>query len=156
MFVSLFPGQGSQAPGMGKFLVDQFPQARKTYEEASDAISFNLQKLCFDGSVADLQLTENTQPALLATSIATYRILSQEFGFKSAAGAGHSIGEYAALVAAEVLDLGEATRAVRKRGQAMQSAVPVGEGGMMATLGLDEVQVRFLCQWQLKNQAFPH
>lgn len=154
MFVALFPGQGSQASGMGKFLYENFSQAKNVYEEASEAISFDLKKLCFDGSDSDLQLTENTQPALLVTSVATYRVIQSEFAFKPVAAAGHSIGEYAALVTSGVLPLFQATQAVRKRGQAMQSAVPLGKGGMLATLGLDEVQVRWLCEWGEKGSGF--
>lgn len=154
MFVALFPGQGSQAPGMGKYLYDQFPQAREVYAEASDAISVDLKKMCFSGTEAELQLTENTQPALLATSIATYRVVHKEFGVTPLAAAGHSIGEYAALVAAQIMDLRSATQAVRKRGQAMQSAVPVGGGGMMAAIGLDESQIEFVCHWAQEKSGF--
>jgi [acyl-carrier-protein] S-malonyltransferase len=154
MYVALFPGQGSQAPGMGKFLFSEFQKAREVYEEASEAISFDLKKLCFDGSDADLQLTENTQPALLVTSIATYRVIHHEFGLTPSAAAGHSIGEYAALVASEVISLTHATQAVRRRGQAMQAAVPVGQGSMMAVLGLDEFQIRWLCEWAKKESGF--
>lgn len=154
MFNAIFPGQGSQAPGMGQYLFNEFPQARKIYEEASDAISFDLKKLCFNGSEADLQLTENTQPALLVTSVATYEVLRTEFGVPFSLGAGHSIGEYAALVGAQVMSLWNATQAVRKRGEAMQSAVPVGQGSMMATLGLDDEQALFLCDWVESESGF--
>lgn len=146
MFV-VFPGQGSQAPGMGQFLFENFQEAKEVYEEASEAISVDLKKLCFEGSESELQLTHNTQPALLVTSTATYRALQKQFGLKPKGGAGHSIGEYAALVTAGSLDLATATRAVRERGLAMQQAVPVGQGGMAAVIGLDEIQVRHLCQW---------
>ncbi|MBL7671699.1 MAG: ACP S-malonyltransferase [Bdellovibrionaceae bacterium] len=154
MYVALFPGQGSQASGMGKFLFSEFQKAREVFEEASEAISFDLKKLCFDGSDSDLQLTENTQPALLVTSIATYRVVHHEYGLTPLASAGHSIGEYAALVASGVISLSHATQAVRRRGQAMQAAVPVGQGGMMATLGLDENQARWLCDWAKKESGF--
>lgn len=145
MFTLLFPGQGSQQPGMGKFLFDQFPVARQTFEEASDALGLNLQKLCFEGSVADLALTENTQPALLCVSTATQRVLRSQFGVQVKTAAGHSIGEYAALVAADAIAFAPAMRAVRTRGQAMQAAVPVGQGGMVAVMGLDPAQVEQLC-----------
>jgi len=153
-FSFIFPGQGSQAPGMGKFLFDEFAIARNTYEEASDALSIDLKKLCFEGSEQDLALTENTQPALLTTSVATARVLKTTFGLKSSATAGHSIGEYSSFVEGGVFSFPDAVRAVRNRGQYMQSAVPVGEGGMAATLGLDEAQVLFLCSWTEKNSGF--
>ena len=153
MMTLLFPGQGSQQPGMGRFLYDNFKIARETFEEASHALSFDLKKLCFDGAESDLALTENTQPALLLVSTATQRVLRAEFHLKISAAAGHSIGEYAALVAAQVLDFEAAMRAVRIRGQAMQSAVPVGQGGMIATLGLDPEQSQFLCDYVVKTSA---
>lgn len=151
MLSLLFPGQGSQSPGMGKFLVDQFKVAAQTFEEGSDALGLNLRKLCFEGDEKTLSLTENTQPALLCVSTATWRVLKSEFNLQPKAAAGHSIGEYAALVAAGSLNYTDAMRAVRIRGQAMQSAVPVGEGGMTAVLGLDDEQVRFLCEWACKE-----
>lgn len=144
--ILLFPGQGSQAPGMGKWLVDNFTLANRTFEEASDALKIDLKKLIFEGTEADLALTENTQPALLCVSTATQRVLRAETPVQVQAAAGHSIGEYAALVAAEAIRFDEAMRAVRKRGQAMQSAVPVGQGGMVATLGLDDDQARWVCE----------
>ncbi|AZZ36802.1 [acyl-carrier-protein] S-malonyltransferase [Bdellovibrio sp. qaytius] len=153
-FSFIFPGQGSQAPGMGKFLFDEFAIARNTYEEASDALSINMKKLCFEGSEQDLALTENTQPALLTTSVATARVLKTTFGIKPTATAGHSIGEYSSFVEGSVFGFQDAVRAVRSRGQYMQSAVPVGEGGMTATLGLDEAQAEFLCKWTEKNSGF--
>lgn len=146
-FAILFPGQGSQQPGMGRFLVDNFKLARETFEEASDAISIDLKKLCFDGSVEDLALTENTQPALLTVSTATERVLRTEFGVEGAVTAGHSIGEYGSLVAAQTLIFKDAVKAVRTRGQAMQSAVPVGQGGMIAALGLTDLEAHELCQF---------
>ena len=153
MMTLLFPGQGSQQPGMGRFLFDNFKVAKETFEEASEALSQDMKKLCFDGSEADLALTENTQPALLVTSTATQRVLKSEYHIKVAAGAGHSIGEYAALVAANVIDFMPAMKAVRTRGQAMQSAVPVGQGGMIATLGLEPDQAKFLCEFVVKNSG---
>lgn len=153
MMTLLFPGQGSQQPGMGRFLCDNFKIARETFEEASEALSQDLKKLCFEGSDADLALTENTQPALLVVSTATQRVLRSEYHVPVAAAAGHSIGEYAALVAANVIDFAPAMRAVRIRGQAMQSAVPVGQGGMIATLGLEPEQARFLCDYVMQNSG---
>lgn len=151
MWAALFPGQGSQHPGMGKFLWDQFKTAKETFEEASDALSFDFKKLCFEGSEADLALTENTQPVLVLVSTATYRVLSSEFGFQPAVASGHSVGEYSAMVAAQSVSLRDAIKAVRVRGQAMQSAVPVGQGGMTAVMGLEPQQVRELCTWAEKE-----
>ncbi len=153
MFTSLFPGQGSQQPGMGRFLFDNFKIAQSTFEEASEALKIDMKKLCFEGSEADLALTENTQPALLVTSTATQRVLQNDFSVKFDATAGHSIGEYAALVSAGVIRFDEAMRAVRIRGQAMQSAVPVGQGGMVAVLGLEPDQVQTLCDYAVKNSG---
>ena len=138
---------------MGRFLCDNFKTARETFEEASEALSQDLKKLCFEGSEADLALTENTQPALLAVSTATQRVLRSEYQLSVVAAAGHSIGEYAALVAANVIDFAPAMRAVRIRGQAMQSAVPVGQGGMIATLGLEPEQAQFLCDYVMQNSG---
>jgi len=143
--VAVFPGQGAQFVGMGKSLLNDFRIARDTFEEASDAISLNLKKLCLDGPESDLTLTENTQPALLVTSVAAFRVAQAELGFQAHAVAGHSLGEYSALVAAEALSLSQATRWVRARGQAMQVAVPPGEGTMAAVLNLDEAGIRSLC-----------
>ena len=149
----LFPGQGSQTPGMGQFLFDNFASVKHTFEEASDAINFDLKKLCFTGSVEELALTENTQPALLTVSTATSRVLQKDFGIKPEITAGHSIGEYASFVLADVVNFSDAVKAVRIRGQAMQSAVPVGQGGMTATLGLNEEQVLFLCKWAVESSG---
>lgn len=154
MFTLLYPGQGSQQPGMGKFLFDNFPIAKQTFEEASDALSLDIKILCFEGSVADLALTENTQPALLATSTATQRVLRSQFGVKMNFAAGHSIGEYAALVSTGSIAFAPAMRAVRTRGQAMQAAVPVGQGGMVAVMGLDPAQVEQLCQYVVSKSGF--
>ncbi|WP_413291532.1 ACP S-malonyltransferase [Bdellovibrio sp. HCB337] len=154
MMTLLFPGQGSQQPGMGRFLFENFKAAKETFEEASEALSQDMKKLCFDGTEAELALTENTQPALLVVSTATQRVLKSEYHLKVSASAGHSIGEYAALVAANVIDFAPAMRAVRTRGQAMQSAVPVGQGGMIATLGLEPDQAQFLCDFVVKNSGF--
>ena len=140
----IFPGQGSQSLGMGKYLYDEFPVSKVVFEEASDALSFDIKKLCFNSSDEDLALTENTQPALLTVSVATTRVLKSTFGLSPVAAAGHSVGEYSSLVVAESLRFSDAVKAVRFRGQSMQSAVPVGEGGMTAVLGLSEAQVHFL------------
>nr|WP_295905511.1 ACP S-malonyltransferase [uncultured Bdellovibrio sp.] len=154
MFTLAFPGQGSQQPGMGRFLFDNFKIAQEIFEEGSEALKQDMKKLCFEGSEADLALTENTQPALLLVSTATQKVLRHDFGVKAVAAAGHSIGEYAALVAADVIRFDEAMRAVRTRGQAMQSAVPVGQGGMVAVLGLEPDQVETLCNYVVKNSGF--
>ena len=133
----LFPGQGSQYPGMGKTLADRFAVARQTFQEADEALGFPLSKICFEGPAEALQLTENTQPALLTVSIAAFRVL-QEQGLKPDYVAGHSLGEYSALVAAESIEFSDAVRLVRKRGQYMQAAVPLGIGAMAALLKLPE------------------
>src|ERR1041384_8116578 len=122
----LFPGQGSQAVGMGKNLFDNYAAAREVCEEADEALGFKLSDMCVAGDEADLQLTANTQPAILTTSVAAWRAMKAE-GFSSPVfGAGHSLGEYSALVAAGVLDFADAVRTVRRRGTYMQEAVPAG------------------------------
>ena len=143
--VALFPGQGSQFVGMGKSLVDNFKLAREIFEEASDATAVNLKKLCFDGPECDLILTENTQPCLVTVSVAAFRVAETQFGFSPAAVAGHSLGEYSALVAAGALKLSTAVRWVQKRGRAMQKAVPAGEGKMAAVLGMEDADIEALC-----------
>ncbi|MCM2277565.1 MAG: ACP S-malonyltransferase [Oligoflexia bacterium] len=144
-FVAFFPGQGSQQVGMAKDLVSQFRVAQEVFEEASDAISVNLRKLCFEGPESDLTLTENTQPCLLTASIAAFRVATTELGARPSAVAGHSLGEYSALVAAESLPLATAVRWVRERGRAMQAAVPAGQGTMAAILGMEDAVVGKLC-----------
>jgi [acyl-carrier-protein] S-malonyltransferase len=141
----IFPGQGSQAVGMGKDLFDNYTAAREVFQAADDALSFSLSEMCFAGTDADLQLTANTQPAILTASIAAYRAMESEGFPKPAFVAGHSLGEYSALVAAGVLDFADAVRTVRKRGTYMQSAVPVGVGAMAAILGLDVATVEAGC-----------
>ena len=143
---AIFPGQGSQHVGMGKDLYQNFAIARETFEEASDAIRVDLKKLCFEGPDSDLVLTENTQPCLLVSSVAAFRVAEKEFQFIPTAAAGHSLGEYSALVALGCLPLSTATRWVRERGLAMQKAVPAGEGTMAAILGLEDDRVKKLCE----------
>jgi [acyl-carrier-protein] S-malonyltransferase len=133
----LFPGQGSQFAGMGKTLSHAYPVARNTFEEADEALGFPLSRLCWDGPEADLKLTENTQPALLATAVAAWRVLA-ELSVQPDYVAGHSLGEYSALVAAGALQFPDAVRLVRKRGRYMQEAVPAGVGAMAALLKLPE------------------
>lgn len=152
--VLLFPGQGSQAPKMGAFLYDNFSTFKNTILEASEAINLDLKKLIYEGTEGDLALTANTQPALLSVSVGTFRVLKENSALKIEAAAGHSIGEYAALVTAGVMDFATAMKAVRLRGEAMQSAVPVGEGGMVAVLGLEPDQVTWLCEWAEKESGF--
>lgn len=147
----IYPGQGSQQPGMGKFLFDNFKVAKEIFEEASDALQINVKKLCFEASESDLALTENTQPALLTVSTATQKVLRSHFDIKVSSAAGHSIGEYAALVSSESIRFSDAVKAVRIRGQAMQSAVPAGQGGMLALLGLETDQVATLCAYAVKG-----
>jgi len=131
----LFPGQGSQSTGMGKSLYDNHPAARARFEEADNALGFSISRLCFEGPDEALKLTENTQPALLAVSVAAWSVLRREAGEPDYV-AGHSLGEYSALVAAGSLDFGDALRLVRKRGRYMQEAVPAGVGAMAALLKL--------------------
>lgn len=133
----LFPGQGSQSAGMGKALADTYDVARRVFDEADRALGFPISRLCFEGSEDQLKLTENTQPALLTVSIAAFQVL-QERGLAPAAVAGHSLGEYSALVAAGSLRFADAVRLVRQRGRYMQAAVPPGVGAMAAVLKLPE------------------
>jgi len=137
----VFPGQGSQQPGMGRDLAEAFAPARLLFEEIDDALSQRLSRLMFEGPESDLTLTENAQPALLAASLAVIRVLEAEAGFDIAKQiayvAGHSLGEYSAHAAAGTFSVPDAVRLVKRRGQAMQKAVPVGEGAMAALLGLD-------------------
>ena len=142
----IFPGQGSQYVGMGKELADHFSVARETFDEANDALGFDLRRLCFDGPEDALKLTANTQPSILTVSIAALRVLRAEVGWHADYLAGHSLGEFSALVAAEAMSFRDAVKMVRLRGQFMQEAVPVGAGGMAAVLGLERTQVEELCQ----------
>jgi [acyl-carrier-protein] S-malonyltransferase len=142
----VFPGQGSQSVGMGKALAESFPIARQVFQEVDDALKQRLTRLMFDGPEADLMLTENAQPALMAVSQAVLRALECEGGWRLAAKArfvaGHSLGEYSALAAAGALSLADAARLLKLRGRAMQKAVPVGMGAMAALLGLDLARVQ--------------
>ena len=140
----LFPGQGSQAVGMGRELVEQFAVAKSAFAEADEALGFSISKLCFEGPEEELRLTENTQPAILTASVAAWRILASE-GITPAYAAGHSLGEWSAHVAAGTLSFADAVRAVKARGRAMQQAVPAGQGGMAAVLMLDAAQVAEAC-----------
>jgi [acyl-carrier-protein] S-malonyltransferase len=140
----IFPGQGSQKVGMGKALADRFPICRETFDEADAALGESLSRLCFEGPEAQLTLTENQQPAILAVSIAAYRLV-QSMGVQPNFVAGHSLGEYSANVAAGTLAFGDALALVRRRGRYMQEAVPVGTGAMAAILGLDAATVAGAC-----------
>jgi [acyl-carrier-protein] S-malonyltransferase len=137
----VFPGQGSQRVGMGKAWAGAHAEARQAFAEADAALGEPLSRLCFEGPEADLQLTRNTQPAILAVSVAIHRVVTARTGLRPALVAGHSLGEYSALVAAGALEFADALRLVRQRGELMQAAVPVGEGAMAAILGLDAAAV---------------
>jgi [acyl-carrier-protein] S-malonyltransferase len=141
----IFPGQGSQKVGMGKALADAFDVCRQTFREADDVLGERLSALCFEGPADRLMLTENTQPAILAVSIAAYRLLTSK-GFRPAFVAGHSLGEYSANVAAGTLAFADALQIVRRRGRYMQEAVPVGIGAMAAVIGLDGDTVAQACR----------
>ncbi len=143
--VFIFPGQGSQYAGMGKEVFDRSPAARAVFEEADRVLGFALSALCFDGPDESLKLTENTQPAILTVSVAVLRVV-EERGFAPDFVAGHSLGEYTALVCARALSLGDAVQIVRKRGRYMQEAVPPGKGAMAAVLGLTAEQVAEGCR----------
>jgi [acyl-carrier-protein] S-malonyltransferase len=146
----IFPGQGSQAVGMGRDLAAAFAAAREVFEEVDDTLGQKLSKLMFEGPPEDLTLTENTQPALMAHSLAVLRVLEREGGLnlrqKAVVVAGHSLGEYTALAAAGAFSVADAARLLKRRGKAMQQAVPAGEGAMAALLGADMEQARAICE----------
>lgn len=142
--VFLFPGQGSQSVGMGRELAEKFPTAKRTFEEADDALGFALSKLCFEGPEEQLRLTEFTQPAIFAVSVAAQRVLAER-GIAPDYVAGHSLGEYSADVAAGVLSFTDAVKTVHSRGRFMQEAVPSGEGAMAAVLGLSSEDAARAC-----------
>ena len=141
----LFPGQASQYPGMGKELSENYPVARAVFEEADKALGFSISKICFEGTEDELKLTANTQPAILTCSVAVYRVLAEK-GLSPDFVAGHSLGEYSALVAAGALKFVDAVQLVRKRGTYMQEAVPPGEGAMAAIMGLSPAVVLDVCK----------
>jgi len=141
----IFPGQGSQHPGMGKNLVENFPVAGRIFEEMDDALHFSVSRLCFEGSPEDLQLTENTQPAILAVSVAAFRVMQSEGFSQPDYVAGHSLGEYSALFGARSLSLTEAIQTVRSRGRYMQEAVPIGTGAMAAVIGAELEEIEKVC-----------
>ena len=142
----LFPGQGSQAVGMGKDLAETSAAAKAIFQEADHALNFSLSKLCFEGPEDELKLTTNTQPAILTTSIAALRVFQEQHAIEAAYVAGHSLGEYSALVCAGALSFADAAQTVRKRGQFMQEAVPVGVGAMAAIINLEQAKIEELCQ----------
>jgi [acyl-carrier-protein] S-malonyltransferase len=142
----VFPGQGSQIPGMGKSLAENFSVACEVFEEVDDALGFGISKLCFEGPAEELQLTENTQPAILSVSVAALRAMQAEGFPQPDYVAGHSLGEYSALVAAGALTLTDAVRTVRNRGRYMQEAVPAGTGAMAAVIGASLTDIERVCQ----------
>lgn len=142
----IFPGQGSQSAGMGKELAENFAVARQVFDEANDALGFDLRALCFNGPDDALRLTANTQPAILTTSIAALRVLESETGLQASCAAGHSLGEYSALVCAGALAFTDAVQVVRQRGTFMQEAVPVGTGAMAAMLGIEAADLAAICR----------
>jgi [acyl-carrier-protein] S-malonyltransferase len=146
----VFPGQGSQIVGMGRDFYDRYPRARGVFEEADRALNQPLSKICFEGPQEELQLTANTQPALLTVSIAIWSLFSELI--QPAFVAGHSLGEYTALTASGVWRVPDAVRLVLRRGELMQQAVPVGEGAMLAVLGADPAKVEALCGQAAQGQ----
>lgn len=149
----VFPGQGSQSSGMGKVLAENSAAARRVFEEADDALGFSISRLCFDGPAEDLQLTENTQPAILTVSVAAFRAMTEAGIGAPAFVAGHSLGEYSALVAAGTLSLSDAVKTVRARGQYMQEAVPVGTGAMAAVIGGELGEIQRICEEASEGQV---
>lgn len=150
--IAYFPGQGAQQVGMLSDLAEQYGQVKETFQEASDAIGFDLWEMVSNGPAETLNLTYNTQPALLTASTAVWRVIADLApALNVTAGAGHSLGEYSALVAANAIDFADAVKLVKKRGELMDQAVPAGEGGMAAILNLDEEQIRTVCQQAEKD-----
>ena len=147
----VFPGQASQYPGMGKELSEKYPSARAVFDEADKALGFPISRLCFEGTEEDLKLTANTQPAILACSVAIFRVV-EERGLSPDFVAGHSLGEYSALVAAGSLKFSDAIQLVRKRGTFMQDAVPAGVGAMAAIMGLSPAVVADACKRAAENE----
>jgi [acyl-carrier-protein] S-malonyltransferase len=145
-YAFIFPGQGSQHPGMGRELKENFKIAAQSFEEADDALGFAISRLCFEGPEEELKLTANTQPAILAASVAAWRVLKDESPLCACFLAGHSLGEYSALVASGALSFADALRTVRARGSFMQDAVPVGVGTMAAILGVESELLLEFCQ----------
>lgn len=143
----IFPGQGSQSIGMAKFLIDDFDIAKKTLQEASDTLNVDFKKLFLEGPEEELNRTENTQPALVTASTMYYRVLDEILGLPPLLSAGHSLGEYSALVAQKSIEFSSALRLTKSRGKCMQEAVPIGKGGMLAVMGLDELEVERICEW---------
>jgi [acyl-carrier-protein] S-malonyltransferase len=148
----VFPGQASQYPGMGKELAEKYAIARAVFEEADKALGFSISKMCFAGTEEDLKQTANTQPAILACSVAAFRVAAEK-GLQADFVAGHSLGEYSALVAAGALKFADAVQLVRKRGQYMQDAVPAGVGAMAAILGLSPAVVADACKRAAENEV---
>jgi len=149
----LFPGQGSQRVGMGRDLAHDFATARAVFEEADDALGYSISSICFEGPEDELTRTQNTQPAILTNSIAVLRTLEKERGLTFDLAAGHSLGEWTALVAAGAMSFADAVRLVHLRGKAMQEAVPEGEGGMAAIMGLDPSAVAAVCESAAQGQV---
>lgn len=149
----LFPGQGSQAVGMGKELADEFAEAREVFARADEALGMSISTMCFEGPAEDLTLTANTQPAILTCSVAALAVLRAHTDLTPSVCLGHSLGEYSALVAAGALTLEDAVRTVRLRGQAMQDAVPAGQGAMAAVINMDAADVEALCTEAAQGQV---
>lgn len=148
----VFPGQASQYKGMGKELYQKYPLCRQVFEQADNALGFKISQLCFQGPEESLKLTENTQPAILTVSIAVWKLL-QNYGYKPNYVAGHSLGEYSALVAAGAMSLADAVVIVRKRGQYMQEAAPLNKGKMAAIIGLSNKEVAEICQQAVQGEV---
>ncbi len=148
----VFPGQASQYPGMGKELAEKYPAARAVFDEADSALGFSMSKMCFEGTEDDLKQTANTQPAILTVSVAAFRVLAEK-GLTADYVAGHSLGEYSALVAAGSLNFADAVKLVRKRGAYMQDAVPAGQGSMAAIMGLSPAVVLDVCKHAAQGEV---